>query len=382
MTVSVTTPINNYTGNGSVTSFAYSFRILQQGDLHVYLDGVEQTTGFTVTGINSPTGGSVVFTTAPAAGVIVRLQRIVTKDRTTDYVEGGALPAQTLDDDFDRAVMQVQDLNLVTFQVASDDKWDALSKVIKNVATPVAGGDAVNKTYADSTIPANVAAAATSATNAASSATAAATSATNSASSATAAATSATNAASSATAAAASVAAAGLPAPVAGAALKFIRINAGETAYEFQTPAQVLADISAAAASHLHTGVYEPVDANIVRKNVLTIFTSQQIAQNGTLTDGATVNWDGNVNGQVVSITLGGSRTFAAPTNIQQYGLYVLRVTQDATGSRAISWNAAYKFGANGAPILTTTANHTDILLFVGGAAGVLEFTGARLDAV
>jgi hypothetical protein len=64
-------------------------------------------------------------------------------------VDGGALAAQTLDDDFDRAVMQIQDLNEVAMQETSDAMYDAKNKVIKNVGTPVNPNDAVTKTWAE-----------------------------------------------------------------------------------------------------------------------------------------------------------------------------------------------------------------------------------------
>lgn len=154
-----------------------------------------------------------------------------------------------------------------------------------------------------------------------------------------------------------------------------------------------------ATAAHNHTGVYEPANANLLetsdigvsvqaydadtaKLDVAQTWTAQQTAKNGTLTDGATIDWNGNTNGQVVAVTLEGNRTMNAPTNIQQYAMYVLRVTQDGTGSRTLAYNAAFKFGTAGAPVLTTTASKTDILGFIGGATNTLEYTGIRKDAV
>lgn len=114
----------------------------------------------------------------------------------------------------------------------------------------------------------------------------------------------------------------------------------------------------------------------------LKLVQGQAVPTSSTLTDGATINWDGNANGQVVSLTIAGNRTVNAPTNIQQNALYLLRLSQDATGSRTLSWNAAYKFGGSGAPTLTTTASKTDILSFMGGAGNTLEFIGIRKNAV
>lgn len=123
-------------------------------------------------------------------------------------------------------------------------------------------------------------------------------------------------------------------------------------------------------------------DADTAKLDVKQTFTAQQTPKNGTLTDGATIDWNGDTNGQIVSVTLGGNRTMAAPTNIVEDTAYLMRITQDATGSRTLSWNAAYKFGTTGAPTLTTTANKVDFISFVGGAGNTLECLGTRLDAV
>ena len=75
MTVSSSTNKVSYSGNGSLTTFAYSFKIFDQGDLTVILraaDGTETvqtiTTHYTVSGVGSASGGNVVFGTAPASG--------------------------------------------------------------------------------------------------------------------------------------------------------------------------------------------------------------------------------------------------------------------------------------------------------------------------
>lgn len=82
-----------------------------------------------------------------------------------------------------------------------------------------------------------------------------------------------------------------------------------------------------------------------------------------TLTDAATINWNMNL-GQIGYVILGGNRTFAAPTNLKT-GTYILWVQQDATGSRTITWNAAFAWPQGVAPVLTTTANHLDIISFI-----------------
>lgn len=82
-----------------------------------------------------------------------------------------------------------------------------------------------------------------------------------------------------------------------------------------------------------------------------------------TLTDAATINWDMN-SGAIAQVTLGGNRAMAAPTNLKK-GTYILYVIQDATGSRTLSWNAAFKWAGGTAPTLSTAAGAKDILTFV-----------------
>jgi hypothetical protein len=82
-----------------------------------------------------------------------------------------------------------------------------------------------------------------------------------------------------------------------------------------------------------------------------------------TLADGATVNWNVAL-GQIATITLGGNRTMAAPTNLK-VGTYILHVYQDGTGSRTLTWNAVFKWTAGVAPPLTSTINAHDVFSFV-----------------
>ena len=90
-------------------------------------------------------------------------------------------------------------------------------------------------------------------------------------------------------------------------------------------------------------------------------------ATSTTLTDATTTNWNLN-NGNIATLTLtsivGSSRTFAAPTNMG-LGSMVLIVKQPATGGPLyITWNAIFKWSAGTPPVLSTTANATDVFSF------------------
>jgi hypothetical protein len=91
-----------------------------------------------------------------------------------------------------------------------------------------------------------------------------------------------------------------------------------------------------------------------------------------TLTDGATLNWDTSL-GQVAQVTLGGNRTFAAPTNLVDGGFYSLLIIQDGTGSRTISWNAVFDFTGGTAPTLSTAAGSKDLITWRSDGTNLLE---------
>lgn len=89
--------------------------------------------------------------------------------------------------------------------------------------------------------------------------------------------------------------------------------------------------------------------------------TLQTAAAPQTLTDGATINWDMST-ALNAKVTLGGNRTFAAPTNPKEGLTYALEVAQDGTGSRTATWNAAFDWGAAGTPTLSTGASKKDFV--------------------
>lgn len=79
-----------------------------------------------------------------------------------------------------------------------------------------------------------------------------------------------------------------------------------------------------------------------------------------TLTDGSSIALDLS-QGNVYQVTLGGDRTLAAPTNGVVGKSYYLKVLQDGTGSRTLSYNAVYH-AAGGSITVTATADHWDWL--------------------
>lgn len=88
---------------------------------------------------------------------------------------------------------------------------------------------------------------------------------------------------------------------------------------------------------------------------------NQQWTTTFELTDAATVSTD-CTNSNSFSITLGGNRNLENPTNLKEGATYVWLITQDATGSRTLSFGSYFKFAGGVAPSLSTTGGAVDIL--------------------
>ena len=132
------------------------------------------------------------------------------------------------------------------------------------------------------------------------------------------------------------------------------------------------ASVAGAASIRLPPGVAptSPVDGDewtttvgrFIRINGVTTNISRIIF---ALTDAATIAVDAAA-GDEFTVTLAGNRTMGAPTNPVNGRMMLFRIKQDATGSRTITWNAAYAFPiALPAPTLSTVANRVDYIGFV-----------------
>jgi hypothetical protein len=89
-------------------------------------------------------------------------------------------------------------------------------------------------------------------------------------------------------------------------------------------------------------------------------------AKRGTvteLTDGATITADFATSNNF-SVTLGGNRTLANPSNQTAGQSGAITITQDGTGSRTLAYGSNWKFSNGSAPVLTTTANAVDVLVY------------------
>ena len=103
-----------------------------------------------------------------------------------------------------------------------------------------------------------------------------------------------------------------------------------------------------------------------------TSFTRAALHPEQTLTDASTIAWDVGTS-PVSKVTITDNRTLGAATNAQTGQFISLLVIQDGTGSRTLSFNAAYEFTEDTAPTLTTTASKGDLFVFRYNGSKFLE---------
>lgn len=140
-----------YVGNGVTTVFTIPFLLIIPTDLDVFLNGVEQTSGYVITGAGNPTS-TITFTTAPAVGADVYLALNVPFERLNDYQENGDFLSSTVNRDFDRiwqALKQLfrgatRALTLGSTDVDGSGWYRAKGNGIRGLADPVQEQDAVN----------------------------------------------------------------------------------------------------------------------------------------------------------------------------------------------------------------------------------------------
>ncbi|EKT4541552.1 hypothetical protein QEM15_003761 [Pseudomonas putida] len=140
-----------YVGNGVTTVFTIPFLLILPTDLEVWLNGVEQSSGYVVTGAGNPTS-TLTFLTPPAVGADIYIALDVPFERLNDYQENGDFLATTVNRDYDRIWQALKQLlrfstrspQLGKFDVDGAGWYRAKGNGLRDLADPVAEQDAVN----------------------------------------------------------------------------------------------------------------------------------------------------------------------------------------------------------------------------------------------
>ena len=124
----------SYTGDGSTTSYSITFPFIDSTHIKAFVNGVEST-AFTIS------SSTLTFTSAPANSAVIRIERQTpTNARLVDFTDGSVLTESDLDRSADQnffIAQEITDDSASKLGLDTDDKYNANSKVIKNLANPV-----------------------------------------------------------------------------------------------------------------------------------------------------------------------------------------------------------------------------------------------------
>lgn len=110
----------------------------------------------------------------------------------------------------------------------------------------------------------------------------------------------------------------------------------------------------------------------VARTDTNQSFTVAQRGAIATLTDGATITPDFNTSNNF-TVTLGGNRTLANPSNLTAGQSGSIFIVQDGTGSRTLAYGTQYDFIGGTAPTLSTGANAVDRIDYVVRTTGSIH---------
>src|SRR5210317_1995603 len=116
-------PENYFTGDGSTTSYVLTFEYIDEDDVKVSLDG-SVTTAYSFA--NATT---ILFNTAPASDVAIRIYRDTNVDELkSTFFAGSSIRAQDLNQNFEQNNFAVQEVKAYTWDnetatIHSDETW-------------------------------------------------------------------------------------------------------------------------------------------------------------------------------------------------------------------------------------------------------------------
>ncbi len=110
MTITTTAVEVTYTADGIAVAFTVPFAFIANSHVLVYKNSVLQTSGYTLVGANTPSGGTIVFDIAPGAGAIIYLKRETPLVQDIDVVNNASIFASTLEVGLDYAAARQQEV--------------------------------------------------------------------------------------------------------------------------------------------------------------------------------------------------------------------------------------------------------------------------------
>ncbi|WP_262017010.1 hypothetical protein [Serratia liquefaciens] len=168
MTVSTEISREEYTGNGVTTDFDYRFRVFSADELVVSVADTTENistlvlnTDYTVTGVGSRTGGKVKLVNPLANAWRISIERDLPVTQETDVRNQGNFFPEVHEDAWDKLTMLIQQVIGNLGLALRKPNWlakyyDAKGNRITNLANPINGNDAANKTYVDAVGEANI----------------------------------------------------------------------------------------------------------------------------------------------------------------------------------------------------------------------------------
>lgn len=159
MSVPIQQTVFRYVANGATKQFAYECYVIEADDLAVYVSGIRQSSGYSVTGVGNPNGGDVIFSGTLPKGVRIRIERDVSIKRENQYQYLGDFRSPTVNADFDRLWMvlarvayflglhpgqSARALILGPDDIDGAGAYRAHENRIAELGDPIDAGDAVN----------------------------------------------------------------------------------------------------------------------------------------------------------------------------------------------------------------------------------------------
>ena len=116
ITVQVQIPYNSLLGDGTLTTFVFTYGLTEEQDLYVLVDNVLQIeySDYTIGDVNDD-GGEILFSEPPVDGAVVLIYRFTTRSQEIDYITGEPFPLTTHENGFDKFMRILQELIMGTF---------------------------------------------------------------------------------------------------------------------------------------------------------------------------------------------------------------------------------------------------------------------------